>query len=1095
MGRDMQDDEPNPQQQAENLARKLVEIQTEITGLEDKGGPSRLDSVGHSNKENQFNLQWPKLQQDLSSVEEDLEFDESVDLKEKLGSAKKVMELLARMRPEASSCLNETLKNQETHSGDTPRDSGGSITRALLVGAPLDEMPTSIGRFQVQRLLGQGGFGLVFLADDPSLMRQVALKVPTFESLLNKESQTRFKRESRVVASLSHPNIVPVFEVGNDGPISFIASEYIAGTDLSKWISDHGPLSFGLAANTTAKIADAINHAHRRKVIHRDLKPANILLEIDENDLAFDPSSVRVADFGLAKMVTDRDASLSRTGSVIGTPAFSAPEQLKSTEGHDANESADIYSLGAVLYYMLTGKAPFESSSIVDMVHRVVTTAPVAPRKIRADVPRDLSAICLKCMEKSPSDRYASIHEAHQDLLRFIGGQPVLARPLPVAQRVWKWCQRNRMVATLSMIASIAVVGGLIASLWSAGNARIAAAESRQQYLQSKKVIDEYFVKVTENPMFLSARYKDVKVSLLESARSHYEQFLLKNADDPELLTEIIRTHYRIADSWRGVGDNDKARSQYSNTLEMVDAAIASDPDSKELDLLRALSLAGLGALDQEEGKIESGLSQTQTAIEILEELQLEATTDQDLAFDVVRSYQTMVHLYRQQRDPASANAYSLKQQAMLDLIATQAKLDSRLQCLYAISLGDQSLVARGENNMARSLDLLNQSTAILEQLIENEPNPDWFAEIVAGNYYRRATHYVYSGQNKKGFEDAKKASQTLDSLALGNHAPDFLGFRIGVMNLTATCLQNLGKKTEGNVIFAEALLAQRKLVRQYPDLVRPRVSLATMIGNNANIAIEERRLNEASEFVAELGQLLDRYDSAGLTHPALPRHRVSRQIMIGRILHRRKDFSGAITHLNRGLDIVNKLLIESPEDPRLVGFLENIYDNRAHSWMQLGQFSKSVADRRDAIANGRGAQTYNQLELAECLARAGQISDSRDVLGELEPTLLSNGDVTAWRNMKLAFIHATIAATLNEQIGEQTENENENSDDLADEFNMEMELAESLFLKAFEEGYFVENHHAFDAIDNRPHLRLFFDRPAIKPVVEDLRRARKATQ
>ena len=297
-------------QQLDKLARELTRVQKEVTGLTD------IESYSNRSHENQ--MQRPANEQENANL-----------LTEKLASAKKVLVLLDKMRPHSQQS-GQTTADFETPNmvEDTVRDQKLDSIRSSSSKGQVD-VPELIGRFEIQSLLGQGGFSLVFKARDPQLQRWVALKVPTLESLLKPESVARFQLESRAVAALNHPNIVPVLEVENDGPISYIASAYIAGIDLARWVARHGVLAPRQSAAVVATIADAIQHAHRREIIHRDLKPANILIKLeaplDDDTPTFSADSILVADFGLAKMLGAVDRSLTQTGSVFGdTRIFSA---------------------------------------------------------------------------------------------------------------------------------------------------------------------------------------------------------------------------------------------------------------------------------------------------------------------------------------------------------------------------------------------------------------------------------------------------------------------------------------------------------------------------------------------------------------------------------------------------------------------------------------------------------------------------------------------------------------------------------------------------------------------------------------------------
>jgi serine/threonine protein kinase/WD40 repeat protein len=324
--------------------------------------------------------------------------------------------------------------------------------------------PALLGRFQIVRSLGGGGLGLVFLAYDPVLKRHVALKLPRPEALLTAELRMRFDREAQAAARLTHPNIVPVYEVGQLELVSYIASAYCDGPSLSDWLRSHGPAEPRLAAEIVAALADALDYAHSQQVLHRDLKPANIVLEPKACDLgepALFAYTPRVTDFGLAKLL-DHEGSDTRTGALLGTPAYMAPEQADARLGR-VGPGADVYGLGMILYELLTGKAAFRHSSDAETLRHVVATEPEPPRRTNRQVPLDLEAICLKCLEKQVVARYATAAGLARDLRHFLKGQPTQARPLSPLSKLAKWAQRKPTAAALWAVSlmSLALLMGL----------------------------------------------------------------------------------------------------------------------------------------------------------------------------------------------------------------------------------------------------------------------------------------------------------------------------------------------------------------------------------------------------------------------------------------------------------------------------------------------------------------------------------------------------------------------------------------------------------------------------------------------------------
>jgi serine/threonine protein kinase len=274
-----------------------------------------------------------------------------------------------------------------------------------------------LDRYEVGRLLGAGGMAEVFEGRDRLLARRVAIKVLQAQFVRDPSFLIRFKREAQAAASLSHPNIVGVYDTGSEDGTHFIVMEYVDGRTLKDVIRAEGPLYPERAAEITADVCAALGAAHARGLIHRDIKPGNVMLTPE--------GKVKVMDFGIARATTSE--TITQTAAVVGTAQYISPEQA---QGQTVDYRSDLYSVGCCLYEMLTGTVPFTGATPVAIAYRHVREDPTPPRMLNPDVPAPLEAICLKAMAKLPDNRYQTAAELHDDLERFRNGQPVHATPL-----------------------------------------------------------------------------------------------------------------------------------------------------------------------------------------------------------------------------------------------------------------------------------------------------------------------------------------------------------------------------------------------------------------------------------------------------------------------------------------------------------------------------------------------------------------------------------------------------------------------------------------------------------------------------------------
>src|SRR5256884_283674 len=321
----------------------------------------------------------------------------------------------------------------------------GSLANEIVAGIddprhPAD-MRMDFGDYELLEEIGRGGQGVVFRARQKSLNRTVALKVISLGQWATKAHLKRFRLEAEAAASLDQPCIVPIYEVGERDGQCYFSMKFVEGGQLDEVVK-HTPISIRQAAELIAKVARTVQYAHSHGILHRDIKPGNILLDIK--------GEPQLTDFGLARLV-ESESTVTRTLEVLGTPSYMAPEQAAGNNPATAGltSATDVYGLGAVLYQLLTGHPPFAGGTTYETIKLLLETEPRPPRLWNPKVDRDLSTICLKCLEKDPQRRYSSALALAEDLERWLRHAPIQARRTGVIARGKKWLQRNPTAAAV----------------------------------------------------------------------------------------------------------------------------------------------------------------------------------------------------------------------------------------------------------------------------------------------------------------------------------------------------------------------------------------------------------------------------------------------------------------------------------------------------------------------------------------------------------------------------------------------------------------------------------------------------------------------
>lgn len=407
------------------------------------------------------------------------------------------------------------------------------LARAIIAPDESDveeSLPRSFGDYELLEKIAHGGMGVVYRARQISLNRIVAVKMLLAGEFATREFVQRFKGESAAAALLRHPNIVAIHEVGVHDGRHYFSMEYVAGKSLTELVREK-LLHAVRAAHYVRLIAEAIHYAHQRGTLHRDLKPSNVLLD--------DFDQPRVTDFGLAKQV-EGNSDLTLSGQVLGTPSFMPPEQAAGKRGA-MGPASDVYSLGAILYHLVTGRPPFVAESMAETLRLVEDAEPVSPRLLNPGVPRDLETICLKCLAKTPAGRYATAQALADELARFVRDEPIRARPVRGPEKLWRWCRRRPLVATLVVALHLVFAAGLAGVLVELGRAERAESDSKE------KLHGSYLAKAQAARQTLQAGRRETILTAVRSAAAIRPSIELRN----EAIAAFALTDLGEPRSWR----------------------------------------------------------------------------------------------------------------------------------------------------------------------------------------------------------------------------------------------------------------------------------------------------------------------------------------------------------------------------------------------------------------------------------------------------------------------------------------------------------------------------------------------------------------
>jgi tetratricopeptide (TPR) repeat protein len=472
------------------------------------------------------------------------------------------------------------------------------------------------GDYELIEEIARGGMGVVYRARQKTLNREVAIKLLLHGALASGQDVDRFRAEAAAAASLNHPNIVSIHEVGECEGQHYFSMDLIAGRDLAA-ITQAGPLLARQAAEVVAQVAAAVQHAHDHGVLHRDLKPSNILMDAE--------GQPHVTDFGLARRLEDA-VSLTQTGSLLGTPGYMAPEQAAGQKNL-IDARSDVYGLGAVLFHVLTGRAPFTGESATDILRQVVEQEPLAPKLLNPSIPLDLETICLKCLNKEPERRYADAAAVAEDLGRFLRHEPILARPIGRLGRLARWSRRKPVVASLGAVVLLLLLTGAIGSVLFVLNVQRARRDEAAQRVRAEDRQREGEQLINFMLGDLADRLQPVgRLDVLESTIAQVDQYYAKMPPDqmtPASQRSQAKALFQFADIRASQGRLMESVTNYDRAIEKYRALLTACSTNMDWQFELTRTWNDLGIAYARQDDYTNAEAALQTALRLRENLML----------------------------------------------------------------------------------------------------------------------------------------------------------------------------------------------------------------------------------------------------------------------------------------------------------------------------------------------------------------------------------------------------------------------------------------------------------------------------------------
>jgi tetratricopeptide (TPR) repeat protein len=844
-----------------------------------------------------------------------------------------------------------------------------------------DRPADRLGRYELRERLGRGGFGTVWRALDTQLGREVALKVPRAGGFPSSTASQRFLREARAVAHLRHPRIVAVYDVGEQDDLIYIVSDLVRGQSLDEHLAGGRP-SFREAAELAAQVAEALAYAHDRGVVHRDLKPSNIMLETPDAG-AHEPF-VKLLDFGIAKRDAD-EITMTLDGQILGTPAYMSPEQIR--DPHQVDGRSDIYSLGVVLYQLLTGELPFRGVTRM-VLNQAQDEDPLSPRRLNDKVPRDLETIVLQCLAKEPSRRYPCAAALAADLRRWLGGEPILARPVGTVERVYRRCRRSPVVSGLAAgLVVVFLVGfALVAAQWWRAERNLLALRRQTRLAEhnfetARTAIDQNLTRVSESTLLKKDGLQPLRKELLDAALGASQKLLASYPETPATLEDLARAESRVARIAREIGSQLDARTANQESVRLYRKLVAAQPAESRYRKELAFELRNLATLQLTTGLRSEAVASAREALALWEALA--ATRPETPAYraEVARSAQRLGDI---QWTLGQADEGRRHLQRALKLLKPLADSDPTLPDLR-LDLGKTGLaLAFYESNAGRLDDgfrLVLEAHDLFARLIADEPGNAAVMNQQARAKRLLSSHYGIQGDMSRKQQFLREAEALREALlAASPSVTEYQNEQVLLLQETAESLRLTGQFAEAVRSARRAKDLAQRLVDIQPGVEAFRMNLASalcVLGYALSDAGNMQSGLEALEQSRKLNEELLRTAPQLVNVPTNLANTLTRQALVQQYL----GLSAVALELNaRAIAVLEEL---APRRPDLIQVKQNLVTtNRSMSvllWNE-GRLEEAVqptareCEVLRALVRAYPGFAGLKYSLAEATGRLGQL-------------------------------------------------------------------------------------------------------------------------